>query len=122
DKYVVMHPDDKRYSEYKHGDTFDAEWINGPVRATVIKDTAVDPEFGTGVMTITPWHDNADFEIAERHGLEKEQVIDYDGTLLEIAGEFAGQHIEKARPLIVEKLASKGLLVKTEENYVHNKA
>ena len=67
DKYVVMHHDDKRYAKYKHGDTFEAEWINGPVTATVIKDTAVDPAFGTGVMTITPWHDHTDFEIAERH-------------------------------------------------------
>jgi len=122
DKYVVMHPDDARYSQYKHGDTFEAEWINGPVRATVIKDEAVDPAFGTGVMTITPWHDNADFLIAERHGLEKEQVIDYDGTLLSVAEEFTGMHIEKARPLIVEKLESKGLVVKTDAAYVHNKA
>lgn len=122
DKYVVMHPDDERYAQYKHGDTFEAEWINGPVRATVIKDTAVDPAFGTGVMTITPWHDTADFEIAERHGLEKEQVIDYEGKLLPIAEEFAGMKIEVARPLIVEKLQSKGLVVKTEEGYVHNKA
>ena len=38
DKYVVMHPKDKRYSKFKHGETFDAEWINGTVRATVIKD------------------------------------------------------------------------------------
>lgn len=122
DKYVVMHPDDERYAKYKHGDTFEAQWINGPVRATVIKDEAVDPSFGTGVMTITPWHDNADFDIAERHGLEKEQIINYDGKLLPIAGEFAGQHIEKARPLIVEKLEKKGLLVKTDAKYVHNKA
>ncbi len=122
DKYVVMHPDDERYKQYKHGDTFEAEWINGPVRATVIKDTAIDPEFGTGVMTITPWHDHTDFEIAERHGLEKEQIIGFDGTLLEGAGEFAGMPIEKARPLIVEKLKNKGLLVKVDENYIHNKA
>ncbi len=122
DKYVVMHPEDERYLKYKHGDTFEAEWINGPVHATVIKDTAVDPAFGTGVMTITPWHDTADFEIAERHGLEKEQVIDYEGKLLAIAEEFAGMKIEVARPLIVEKLQSKGLVVKTEEGYVHNKA
>lgn len=54
DKYVVMHPSDKRYAQYKHGDTFEAEWINGKVKATVIKDEAVDPAFGTGVMTITP--------------------------------------------------------------------
>lgn len=122
DKYVVMHPDDKRYSQYKNGETFEAEWINGPVRATIIKDEAIDMEFGTGVMTITPWHDHADFEIAERHGLEKEQIIDETGKLLPIAGEFAGQHIEKARPLVVEKLESKGLLVKRDDNYVHNKA
>ncbi len=122
DKYVVMHPDDKRYSKYKHGDTFEAEWINGPVHATVIKDMSVDPAFGTGVMTITPWHDHIDFEIAERHGLEKEQVIDFDGKLLPMAGEFAGMKIDDARPLIVEKLKAKGLVVKSDENYVHNKA
>lgn len=122
DKYVVMHPDDERYAQYQHGDTFECEWINGPIRATVIKDTAVDPAFGTGVMTITPWHDAVDFEMAERHGLEKEQVIDFQGKLLPIAGEFAGMKIEDARPLIVEKLSSKGLLVKVDENYVHSKA
>lgn len=122
DKYVVMHPDDKRYAKYRHGETFECEWINGPVRATIIKDIAVDPLFGTGVMTITPWHDTADFEIAERHGLEKEQVIGFDGKLLAIAGEFEGMPIEKARPLIVEKLDKKGLLVKTDAQYVHRKA
>jgi len=122
DKYVVMHPNDERYAKYKHGETFDAEWINGKVRATIIKDEAIDRTFGTGVMTITPWHDHTDFEIAERHKLDKEQIIGFDGKLLPIAGEFAGMSIEAARPLIVEKLRSKGFLVKTDENYVHNKA
>lgn len=121
DKYVVMHPDDKRYKSYKHGDIFEAEWINGKVKATVIKDEAVDPAFGTGVMTITPWHDHTDFEIAERHGLEREQIIDFDGKLLPIAGEFAGTKIADARPKIVAKLRDKGLLVK-EEEYIHNVA
>lgn len=120
DKYVVMHPDDERYKQYKHGDKFEAEWINGPVTATVIKDEAVDPSFGTGVMTITPWHDHTDFDIAERHGLEKEQVIDYDGKLLPIAQEFAGMHIADAREKIVEKLDSKGLVVSVDENYIHS--
>lgn len=120
DKYVVMHPDDKRYAEYKHGDTFEAEWINGKVIATVIKDTAVDPTFGTGVMTITPWHDATDFEIAERHGLDKEQIIDFHGKLLPIAEEFAGMTIEEARPKIVEKLKQKGLLVSVDEKYTHS--
>jgi valyl-tRNA synthetase len=119
DKYVVMHPKDKRYSEYKDGQKIELEWINGPITATIIKDESIDMEFGTGVMTITPWHDNVDFEIAQRHGLEKEQIIDENGKLLPIAGEFAGMHIKKARPLIIEKLQNKGLVEKIEENYKH---
>lgn len=119
DKYVVMHPDDKRYAEYKHGQKIDLEWINGPITATVIKDKSIDMEFGTGVMTITPWHSNVDFEIAERHGLDKEQIIDWSGKLLPIAGEFSGMKILEARSKIVEKLKAKGLLVKVDEKYVH---
>ena len=119
DKYVVMHPKDKRYEQYTQGQKIELEWINGPIEATIIKDEAVDMEFGTGVMTITPWHDTVDFEIAERHKLDKEQVIDENGKLLPIAGEFAGTHIKKARTLIVEKLHKKGLVDKIDENYKH---
>lgn len=119
DKYVVMHPDDPRYAQYTEGQTLELEWINGPITATVIKDTAVDQSFGSGVMTITPWHDPADFEIAERHHLPKEQVIDWRGKLLPIAGEFAGLSIAEARPKIVEKLQSKGLVERIDEQYTH---
>ena len=119
DKYVVMHPDDERYAQYKHGDTFEAEWINGPITATVIKDETIDPEFGTGVMTITPWHSAVDFEIAERHGLDKEQIIDEDGKLMKIADEFEGMTIAEARQKIVDKLHNKGLLVKINDMYEH---
>lgn len=119
DKYVVMHPDDQRYKDWKDGQTFETEWINGLITATVVKDDSIDMTFGTGVMTITPWHSIADFEIAERHELDKKQIIDWYGKLLPIAGEFAGMKIVEARPKIVEKLRAKGLVVK-EEPYVHN--
>lgn len=119
DKYVVMHPKDKRYESYKHGQKINVEWINGPITATIIKDESIDMEFGTGVMTITPWHDATDFLIAQKHNLDKEQVIDEMGKLLPIAGEFAGIHINKARPLIIEKLQSKGLVEKIDPNYKH---
>ncbi len=119
DKHVVMHPDDTRFKEYTHGQQIEVEWINGPITATIIKDTSIDMEFGTGVMTITPWHSTVDFEIAERHSLDKEQVIDQYGKLLPIAGEFAGMKIGEARSLIVEKLRAKGLVEK-EEPYTHN--
>ena len=122
DKYVVIHPEDKRYKKYKHGDKLELEWINGPIVATIIKDKASDMSFGSGVMTITPAHSLVDFEIAQRHGLDVERIIDDRGILLDIAGEFTGQHIKKARPAIIEKLKQKGLLVKIDENYVHNVA
>src|SRR3989338_3496244 len=120
DKYVVMHPNDERYKQYEHGGQIELEWINGPVTATIIKDESIDMEFGTGVMTITPWHDPIDFEIAQRHSLEKEQIIDKLGKILPIAGEFAGMKIKEARPLIIEKLRNKGLVEKIDENYKHN--
>jgi len=70
-------------------------------------------------MTITPYHDNTDFDIAQRHNLEKQQIIDLNGKLLDVANEFSGMHISKARPLIVEKLREKGLLEKIDDNYIH---
>ncbi len=119
DKYVVMHPDDERYKEYKHGDKLTVEWINGPIEATIIKDVASDPEFGSGVMTITPWHSGVDFDIAKRYGLDIEQIIDERGKLLPIADEFTGMNIKDARAKIVEKLEAKGLLVKIDTEYSH---
>ena len=95
------------------------EWINGEIEATIVKDDIIDMEFGTGAMTITPSHDAIDFDIAERHNLDFEQIIDFKGKLLPIAGEFAGEHIKKVRPKIVEKLQEKGLVTKIDKNYTH---
>lgn len=119
DKYVVMHPDDARYKEYEHGQKLTVEWINGPIETTIIKDTSIDMEFGTGVMTITPWHSMVDFELAQKYNLEYEQIIDKYGKLLPVAGEFAGMKIKDAREKIVEKLETKGLVEKVED-YTHN--
>jgi valyl-tRNA synthetase len=121
DKVVVVHPDDKRYQQYI-GQELEVEWINGPIKAKVIADECVDMEMGTGAMTITPAHSLIDFELAEKYDLEVQQIIDLDGKLLPVAGEFAGMHIKAARAKIVEKLDQKGLLVKVEENYAHNLA
>lgn len=122
DKYVVMHPNDSRYSAYNHGDKLTVEWINGKIEATIIKDEVIDMEFGTGVMTITPWHSHEDFALAEKYKLEKEQIIDQYGKLLPIAEEFSGMKIADAREKIVEKLKEKGLLVSVDENYVNRVA
>ncbi|MEP7163021.1 MAG: class I tRNA ligase family protein, partial [Candidatus Moraniibacteriota bacterium] len=118
DKYVVMHPDDERYLKYKDGDKLTVEWMNGPIEATIIKDPVIDKEFGTGVMTITPSHSHVDFDLAQKHKLDIEQIIDTNGRLLAIAGEFSGMKIEEAREKIVERLKEKGLFVR-EEPYHH---
>ncbi len=122
DKYIVMHPDDQRYKKYQHGQKLEADWLNGKITATIVKDKAADMAFGTGVMTITPWHDATDFDIALRHKLDREQIIDYNGKLLPIAGEFAGLDIVEARPKIIEKLKTRGLLETIDEKYVHRVA
>ncbi len=119
DKYVVMHPDDARYAEYTDGQKLTVEWINGSIEATIVKDAAIDMEFGTGVMTITPWHSAVDFELAERHGLDMEPIIDLHGALLPVAGEFAGLSIVEAREKIIAKLKGKGLVIKIDEPYTH---
>lgn len=122
DKYVVVHPEDPRYAQFSHQEKIELEWIFGPITATVIKDEAADPEMGSGAMTITPWHSTADFEIAERHNLEKEQIIDQYGKMLPVAGECAGMKIADARERVVEILREKGLLVSIDEEYEHNLA
>ncbi|KKU50458.1 MAG: valyl-tRNA synthetase [Parcubacteria group bacterium GW2011_GWA1_47_10] len=122
DKYVVMHPDDKRYAKWKHGDKVTVEWINGPIEATILKDEMIDMEFGTGAMTITPWHSHEDFALAEKYKLDKEQIIDQYGKLLPVAQEFAGTKIAEAREKIAEKLQQKGLLVSVDENYINRVA
>ena len=119
DKYVVMHPDDDRYKKYSHKEEIEIDWINGKTKTTIIKDSAIDKDFGSGVMTITPHHDKTDFDIAERHNLDAEQIIDDRGVLLPIAGEFSGQHIKKAREKIVEKMKEMNLYIKQDDNYVH---
>ncbi|MEM9336579.1 MAG: valine--tRNA ligase [Patescibacteria group bacterium] len=119
DKYVVVHPNDKRYVEYEHMQELEVEWINGPIKATVIKDEAADMEKGSGAMTITPWHSAVDFELAQKYNLPMEQIIDWNGKLLPVAGEFAGMNITVAREKIVEKLKEKGLLVEVDEDYVN---
>ena len=119
DKYIIVHPDDERYKKYKHNQKFIVEWINGPIEATLLKDETADMEMGSGAMTITPWHSQVDFELACKYDLPVEQIIDWDGKLLPVAGEFAGLKISVAREKIVEKLKAKGLLERIDENYEH---
>ncbi len=81
----------------------------------VIEDKAVDPKFGTGALKITPAHDLLDFEIGERHGLEKLVVIDQAGKLTKLAGKYEGLKVKEARKKVVEDLKRKGLIEKIKD-------
>lgn len=118
DTGVAVHPDDPRYQQYIDKEV-DIETVLGPAKIKVVADTAVDPEFGTGVVKITPAHDFTDFEIGKRHDLPLKQVIGYDGKLNEHAGKFAGLYVKQARKEIVEQMQEKGLIEKIDESYVN---
>jgi valyl-tRNA synthetase len=116
DTGVAVNPRDSRYAHLigKHC------WRPFPrVQIPIVGDDAIDVEFGTGVLKVTPAHDKVDFEIGQRHGLELIDVLNPDGTLNELAGpDFVGVDRAEARKLAVEKLRDLGLLVR-EEPYEH---
>ncbi len=118
DTAVAVHPDDKRYRKYV-GRVLEIEGVNGPFSVQVIADEMVDPNFGTGVVKITPAHSFDDWEAGKRHNLEVKRVINHDGTLNHQAGRFEGMTVMEARKAVVEALKEKGLLVKVDENYTN---
>jgi len=117
DTAVAVNPSDKRYKKYigKHC------WRPFPrEKIPIIADEHIDPEFGTGVLKVTPAHDKADFEIGQRHKLAIVDIFNPDATLNELAGpDFKGIDRDRARGVAVEKLKELGLFVK-EEPYQNN--
>ncbi len=114
DTAIAVHPDDERFS-HMVGLTAVVPLVDRPV--PIIADEAVDPEFGTGAVKITPSHDPNDFEMGDRRDLESIQVIDEDGRMTEAAGDdYRGMDRFEARKRVVEDLREEGLLAKTEEH------
>lgn len=108
DMAVAVNPEDERYKDI----------IGGLVKLPltdrtipIVADEHADPEYGTGAVKITPAHDFDDFEVGERHGLERLRVIGEEGKMTEAAGEgFAGLTTEEARKKVLEGLEKQGLL------------
>ncbi|MGH9380528.1 MAG: valine--tRNA ligase [Thermoanaerobaculia bacterium] len=117
DTAIAYHPDDERY-RHLAGSRAVLPLVGR--RLPFVADEAVDPEFGTGLVKVTPSHDFADFELGRRHGLPGVQVIDRHARMTEAAGEgFAGLDRYEARERVVERLREQGLLVRAED-YTHN--
>ena len=111
DTGVAVHPEDPRYQPLL-GRNVTLPLADRPI--PVVGDDAIDPEFGTGVLKVTPGHDIVDFEIGQRHELPIVMAVDDRGILTEAAGQFQGQERFEARRNTVAELERQGFLVKTE--------
>lgn len=107
DMAIAVHPDDKRYKD------FIGLRVLIPLtdrEIPVIADEFVDPNFGTGAVKITPAHDPNDFEMGQRHNLSRLQVIDFDGTMINVPKEFVGITVEQARKRTVAAIEAQELM------------
>lgn len=111
DTAVAVNPTDKRY---KHliGKNVILPVVNKLI--PIIGDEHADPEFGTGVVKITPAHDPNDFEVGNRHNLERVVVMNPNATMNENAGKYKGLTREECRLKLVEDLEKDNLLIKVE--------
>ncbi|MEA3505978.1 MAG: valine--tRNA ligase, partial [Elusimicrobiota bacterium] len=117
DTAVAVNPDDRRYKDLV------GKKIILPLAGReieIIEDGFVDPEFGTGMVKVTPAHDPNDFEMGRRHNLEFIKVIGNDARMTEEAGvEFKGMTREECRREVIKKLKEKKFL-KDSETYTHS--
>ncbi len=133
DTALAVNPKDKRYKKYI-GQTLEIMGLLGPISMTVIPDPDVDPEFGTGIMKVTPAHDAHDFELGKKFNLPVTPIIDFNGRMdfswflskkdvdtkyMARAIAYHGKKVAEARALMVADLAADGLLEKVEEQYSH---
>lgn len=112
DTAIAVHPEDERYQKYV-GKKVMVPFVNREI--PIVADQYVDREFGTGVVKITPAHDPNDFEVGERHNLERINILNDNGTMNENASEFKNLDRYDARKRIVSRLEEMGLLVKVED-------
>ena len=117
DTGVAVHPEDERYGDKIGG------MVTLPIvgrQIPVVGDTAIEMEFGTGALKVTPGHDIVDFEIGERHNLPIMTVIGFDGCMTDEAGpKYAGMERFAARAAVVAELESIGAL-EGVEGYHHS--
>lgn len=114
DAAIAVHPDDPRYKEYV-GKEYDIMFAGEKVHLKVIADQAVEKEFGTGALGVTPAHSAIDWEIAQRHGLPLKQVIDEYAKMTVGMEGIKGKKTAEAREAVVAWLKSEGLLEKEED-------
>ncbi|MFP4202609.1 MAG: valine--tRNA ligase [Candidatus Acetothermia bacterium] len=115
DTALAIHPEDERAEELS-GKKAILPLVGREL--PIVKDDAIDPEFGTGILKVTPAHDPTDFDIGEAHDLETISVINDDAEI-DFEGKYDGMDRYEGREAIVEDLEKEGHLKKTED-YEHS--
>ncbi len=116
DMAVAVHPDDPRYKNLI-GTRVLLPLTNREI--PIIADEYVDPAFGTGAVKITPAHDPNDFEIGNRHNLDRLQVIDFDGRMINVPSQFMGLEVDDARKKVLAALTA-GEYLRGEDTIEHS--
>ncbi|WP_330989262.1 valine--tRNA ligase [Staphylococcus pseudintermedius] len=116
DTAIVVNPDDERYQDVI-GKTVILPVVGREL--PIIADDYVDKEFGSGVMKVTPAHDPNDFEIGNRHNLERIVVMDEAGRMNAEAGKYEGMDRFECRKQLVKDLLEEGLVIKIDD-HVHS--
>ena len=111
DTAVAVNPKDERYN-HLIGKSVILPIVKKLI--PIIGDEHADMEFGTGCVKITPAHDPNDFEVGERHNLERILVMNEDATMNELAGKYCGMTREKCREELIKDLEKENLLIKIE--------
>jgi len=118
DTAIAVHPDDARYKKFI-GKEFDAVFAGEPIHLKVIADPAVEKDFGTGALGVTPAHSHIDWEMGQKHGLPLKQVINEYARMTVGAEGVKDKKVAEAREAVVAWLKGEGLLEK-EEDIEHN--
>lgn len=116
DTAIVVNPDDERYQDVI-GKTVILPVVDREL--PIIADDYVDKEFGSGAMKVTPAHDPNDFEIGNRHNLERIVVMDEAGRMNAEAGKYEGMDRFECRKQLVKDLLEEGLVIKIDD-HVHS--
>ncbi len=114
DVAVAVHPSDERYKEFV-GKEYDAVFCGVPIHIKIIADEAVEKDFGTGALGVTPAHSTIDWEMSERHNLPRPQVINEYAKMMVGDENLMGKKVGEARETIVSWLKEQGLLENEQE-------
>jgi len=114
DTAVAVNPNDERYKDMV-GKKYMIPGVLGEFEVEVVADDAVDMDFGSGAVKVTPYHSFTDYEIAERHGVSGKQIIDENGRMMANCGKYEGMTTLEAREVIVVDMEKMGLIDRIED-------